>query len=93
MRKDAVITVRVSRASRRRIEEAARREGRSLSQLVERLIDRGLGPDGATGPGAAGPASTRTLAGVLRLGRVPTLADFRQVRSGLASSLGRKAVR
>jgi hypothetical protein len=88
MRKDAVVTVRMSRAARRRIEEAARREGRSLSQLVERLIDRGLGSDASTAAGASGPASTRTLAGVLRLGRVPTLADFRQARSDLSSSLG-----
>lgn len=89
MRKEAVITVRVSRASRRRIEEAARQEGRSLSQLVERLIERGLGPGGP----AASPAATRSLAGLLGTGRVPTLADFRQVRSQLSASLARKPAR
>ncbi len=92
MSKDAVITVRVSRLSRRRIAEAARREGRSLTQLVERLIDKGLASDGSASSGASGPQATRALAGLLGVGRVPTLADFRQVRSELSSSLGRKAV-
>lgn len=93
MGKDAVITVRVSRASRRRIEEAARREGRSLSQLVERLIDKGLGPGAPAVLAQSSPGSKRSLAGLLGAGRVPTLADFRQVRSELSSSLGRKGVR
>lgn len=88
-----MITVRVSRASRRRIEEAARREGRSLSQLVERLIESGMGSGASLAPGTSGSAPSRPLAGLLGAGRVPTLADFRYVRSQLASSLARKAVR
>jgi hypothetical protein len=93
MKKDAVITVRVSRASRRRIEEAARREGRSLSQLVERLIESGLATGHSAAPGASPRPSTPSLAGSLGAGRVPTLADFRQVRSQLSSSFARKARR
>lgn len=93
MRKDAVITVRVSRASRRRIEEAARREGRSLSQLVERLIESGMGTGGSAASGPPPHPSTWPLAGLLGAGRVPTLDDFRQVRAQLSSSLARKAVR
>lgn len=93
MAKDAVITVRVSRASRRRIEVAARQEGRSLSQLVERLIDQGLNRDTSPAPGATRSASPRSLAGVLGAGRVPTLADFCKIRAELSSSLGGKAGR
>ena len=42
MRKDATITVQVPRPTRQRLEALARREGRSLSQQVERLIEGGL---------------------------------------------------
>jgi len=91
MGKDAVITVRVSRAARRRIEEAARLEGRSLSQLVERLIERGLSSGAAGGSGSAGSVVSRPLAGRLAAGRVPTLADFRRVRSELSAALVRRA--
>lgn len=91
--KDAVITVRLPRASRRRIEQAAREEGRSLSQQVERLIERGLAAGALRARGASGPSPKRVLAGVLRAGRVPTLTDFRQARSRLSSSLGRRLFR
>jgi hypothetical protein len=94
MSKDAVITVRVTRASRRRIEAAARQEGRSLSQLIERLIDKGLGIE--TAPPVVPrftSAASRSLAGLLGAGRVPTLADFQTVRAELSSALGRKARR
>jgi hypothetical protein len=83
--KDAVITVRLPRATRQRIEELARQEGRSLSQLVERLIV------GALEAGlAAGNGTTRqpiSLAGILRGGRVPTMTDFKGVRRSLSRSL------
>jgi len=91
--KDAVITVRLPRASRRRIEQAAREEGRSLSQQVERLIERGLAAGEPQPPVGSRPPRKRALAGVLRAGRVPTLADFREVRSLLSSSLGRRSIR
>lgn len=91
--KDAVITVRLPRASRRRIEQAAREEGRSLSQQVERLIERGLAAGEPQPQVGSGPPRKRALAGVLRAGRVPTLADFRQARSQLSSSLGRRLLR
>ncbi len=80
--KDSVITVRLPRATRRRLETLARREGRSLSQQVERLIEHGMA-------GEATPAARRvsSLSGRLRLARVPSLADFRQVRMQLSTSL------
>jgi hypothetical protein len=90
MNKDAVITVRVTRAARRRIEAAARAQGRSLSQVVERLIESGLGGGPPFAGAMSGGASPRRLGGTLAGGRVPTLADFKAVRSRLASSLGRR---
>jgi hypothetical protein len=78
--KDAIVTVRLPRATRRRLEMLARRERRSLSQQVERLIEQGMAP-------AATPRGARSLAGVLRAGRVPSLADFRKVRAQLSTSL------
>ena len=86
--KDAVITVRVPRVTRKRLEELARREGRSLSQQVERLIARGMSPDGTA---AVGRRGARRLSGILRGGRVPTLADFRQIRLTLSTALGRRS--
>jgi len=80
--KDAVITVRLPKATRRRLEALARLEGRSLSQQVERLIERGM----AGGPESASRGS-RPLSGLLQGARVPSLADFRQVRAQLSTSL------
>jgi len=50
--KDAILTVRVASATRKRLEAVARREGRSLSAQVERLIEQGMT---ATEPGRRGP--------------------------------------
>jgi CopG antitoxin of type II toxin-antitoxin system len=87
--KDAIITVRLPRATRRRLETLAQREGRSLSQQVERLVEQGL--LGTLAPPLRG---ARTLSGRLRIGRVPSLADFRQARAQLSTSLaGRLAGR
>jgi hypothetical protein len=83
--KDAVITVRLPRATRQRIEELARREGRSLSQQVERLIVGALEAGLVAGNGA--PRQPNSLAGILRGGRVPTMADFKSVRRSLSRSL------
>ena len=81
--KDAVLTVRLPRATRARIEALARKEGRSLSQQVERLVESALrGP----AEGVAPPA-TRPLADVLAGARVPGLADFRATRRELSRSL------
>jgi ribbon-helix-helix CopG family protein len=80
--KDSVITVRLPRATRRRLETLARREGRSLSQQVERLIEYGM-----SGEPAPAVRRVRSLSGRLRLARVPSLADFRQVRTQLSTSL------
>jgi hypothetical protein len=83
MRKDAVITVRVPRPTRRRLEALARSEGRSLSQQVERLIERGLDEAGG---GAAARGHGR-LAGLLTGEPVPEYGDFRSVRNLLSASL------
>jgi hypothetical protein len=82
--KDAVITLRVPQATRRRLEALARAEGRSLSQQVERLLDRAMSMPGAP-PATRRPA--RPLAGSLRGGRVPTLRDFRDARAALSRSV------
>jgi Ribbon-helix-helix protein, copG family len=89
MRKDAVITLRVPRPTRRRLETLARREGRSLSQQIERLIESGLGEVDA---GAAASATGGT-AGLLASEPVPEHADFRVVRTLLSASLLRRARR
>ena len=85
MRKDATITVRVPRPTRRRLEALAKREGRSLSQQIGRLIDAGLeseeGSAVVTSDGAA------SLAGLLAREPVPDYEDFRAVRTLLSASL------
>jgi predicted DNA-binding protein len=89
VKKDAIITVRVPRPTRRRLEALARREGRSLSQQVERLIERGL--DGADGSAAAdGPAR---LSGLLAAEPAPEYGDFRSIRTLLSESLRREGRR
>jgi hypothetical protein len=87
--KDAVLTVRLPAATRRRLAALARKEGRSLSAQAERLIEQGIGGSGK--PGARRGA--RTLAGSLAGGSVPTLRDFRDVRALLAVSLQRRTSR
>jgi hypothetical protein len=86
MRKDAAITVRVPRPTRRRLEALARREGRSLSQQVERLIEKGL--DEADEIPNADPGPAR-LAGLLTGEPVAEYGDFREVRTVLSASLVR----
>ena len=87
MRKDATITVRVPRPVRRRLEALAKREGRSLSQQIGRLIDDGLERE----EGSAGIASNAagSLAGLLAREPAPEYADFRRVRTLLSASLSR----
>jgi hypothetical protein len=84
MRKDATITVRVPRPTRRRLEALAQREGRSLSQQVERLIEGGLEREDA---GAAPPGGPVKLAGLLAGEPLPEYGDFRSVRTLLSASL------
>jgi hypothetical protein len=82
MKRDAVITIRVPRPTRRRLEALARREGRSLSQQVGRLIDAALEPE----EGRVS-ASVRSLAGLLAREPVPDYDDFKSVRTLLTASL------
>ena len=84
--KDAIITVRVPAATRKRIAAMARSEGRSLSQQIERLIEGAMEHRASLGPHRRG---VRILSGALRSARVPSAADFRSVRSLIAESLGR----
>lgn len=86
MRKDAVITVRVPRPTRRRLEALARRQGRSLSQQVERLIEGGL--EREEGPVVA--VRPAPLAGLLAGEPIPEYGDFRAVRTLLSASLLRE---
>ena len=85
--KDAVVTVRMRSALRRRIESAARKEGRSLSAQIERLVEAGLeAPD-------RGTPAPRALSGLFAGGRVPALEDFAEVRRELSTALGRRSGR
>ncbi|MGD8896020.1 MAG: ribbon-helix-helix protein, CopG family [Acidobacteriota bacterium] len=88
MRKDATLTIRVPRPTRRRLERLARREGRSLSQQVERLIERGLEREEEE-PSAGRNAPP--LAGLLTGEPVPEYGDFRTVRTLLSASLLRSS--
>jgi hypothetical protein len=85
--KDAVLTVRLAAATRRRLEAHARKEGRSLSAQVERFIERGMARGGR---GPARVRGVRSLAGALAGGAVPSLADFRDARRLLSASLLRR---
>lgn len=85
MRKDATITVRVPRPTRRRVEALARRQGRSLSQQVERLIEGGLErEEGAAVRVSGAPAP---LSGLLAGETVAEYGAFRAVRTLLSASL------
>jgi predicted DNA-binding protein len=86
MRKDATITVRVPRLTRRRLESLAKREGRSLSEQIGRLIDDGLEREEEATVASDAPGS---LAGVLAREPVPEYRDFRAVRTFLSASLPR----
>jgi hypothetical protein len=86
--KDAVITVRLPRLTRTRIERLARVEGRSLSQQVERLIEAALG-SGARMPEHRATAA-RPLAGALMGAHVPTLLELRAARAALSRALDRR---
>ena len=88
MRKDATITVRVPRQTRERLEALAHREGRSLSQQIERLIERGLGADEGHAVAGAVP-----LAGLLARETPADYGDFRMVRTLLSTSLTRSGTR
>jgi hypothetical protein len=85
MKKDATVTVRVPRPTRRRLEALAKREGRSLSQQIGRLIDAGL--EREEGRAVLAPGSVPPLAGLFAGGPVPEYGDFREVRSLLSASL------
>jgi predicted transcriptional regulator len=85
--KEAVLTIRMGVATRRRLEMLARKEGRSLSAQAERLIEQGLVKQTRAGTNRRG---VRPLAGLLRGGVVPTLAEFRAVRAMITASMLRR---
>jgi hypothetical protein len=88
--KDAVVTVRLRSALRRRIEGVARKEGRSLSAQIEHLVETGL----EAGPRSTSPARRpKELSGLFAGSRVPTLEDFREVRAAISESLLRRTGR
>lgn len=86
--KNAVVTVRLRSVTKRRVASLARREGRSLSAQIERLVEAGLS-------GTTGTTTTRTvprsLAGIFAGAAVPTLKDFREVRAEMSRSLLKRA--
>ena len=84
-----MMTVRLPSSLRRQVEELARREGRSLSRQVGRLIEEGIGRT-AGGPAGVPLRRARELSGLLQGGRVPVLADFREVRALISTSFRRR---
>lgn len=93
--KDAVLTIRLTSATRKRVEDFARRESRSISQAAERLLQMGLSA-ASSGEGRAGetPAAwgaPAPLAGLFQGELVPTLEDFREVRSELSAAMNRRS--
>jgi hypothetical protein len=88
--KDAVLTIRVASDLRKRLEDLARREGRSLSQQAGRLIELGVG-GGVAGARTPRGSQRRALSGIFQGGRVPTLADFREARSSISRSLSARS--
>lgn len=83
MKKDAMITIRLPQPTRRRLQALARKEGRSLSQQVERLIERGM----AAGIESPSAVPARPLSGRLRGGRSATAREMKAVRTLLSEAL------
>lgn len=81
-----MITIRLPQPTRRRLQALARRDGRSLSQQVERLIERGM----AAGEEASVAEPVRPLSGRLRGGPVPTARALKGVRTLLSAALVRR---
>lgn len=85
MPKDAAITVRIPLRVKRRLEALARHERRSLSAQVVTCIEESL--DSRSAEEATEPSR---LLGLMEGARVPTEADFKEVRLLLWGSLGRR---
>ena len=86
--KDTTLTIRLPAATRARIEALAEAEGRSLSAQVERLLEVAFATlEGRVAEDGARSWGPRPLGGVLAGGRVPTLAEMREVRDELSASL------
>jgi hypothetical protein len=91
--KDSILTVRIPSATRRRLEQVAKAEGRSLSQQVERWIEERL-RNSSVAEGPTGlERGARSLSGVLKGGEVPSLEDFREMRRLLSASIGSRVAR
>ncbi len=88
--RDAILTIRMPAETKKRLEDAARKEGRSLSGQAFRLIERGLEGKDAT---AERPQRVRSLSAVLHVARVPELSDFREIRRALSRALSRESKR
>jgi hypothetical protein len=78
--KDAILTVRVPAAMRRRLEDLARDEGRSLSGQVERLLHLALAEK-------TRPAAPPPLSGRFAEYGAPTWEELRAVRRELGRAL------
>ena len=88
MSKDAAITVRIPTSLKRRLEALAHRERRSLSAQIATCLEASLHAE-ADEPSAE-PAR---LLGLLEGARVPTEADFKEVRRLLWGSLAQREPR
>ena len=88
MQKLAAVTVRLSPSLKRRLQDRARREHRSLSAQVEYELARSLDAETVT----SAPRKGRFL-GRYAGGRVPREEDFVEVRAALWGKLGRRDAR
>lgn len=87
MAKDAAVTVRLSQALKRTLEEHARRERRSLSAQIAAYLERGVESESAPRemPGR--------VIGLFEGGPVPSDQDFAYARRLLWGSLGKRGSR
>ena len=88
MAASAAITVRLSAALKRRLQERARREHRSLSAQVEYELAKSVVAERTSIEPAKGK-----LLGRYAGGRIPRDEDFTEVRAALWGKLGRRDLR
>jgi hypothetical protein len=85
MANDAVITVRISRGVKQKLEARAIRERRSLSAQIATYLEQGLSSEPAGAAGIRG-----RLLGLYEGTRVPTDEEIDRVRADLWRSLGKR---
>ena len=83
--KGSSLSVALAPKLRRRLEQLAKREGRTFEAQLERVIESGL--SAAEAANARPRRGKRSLAGMLASERSPTIDELREVRSELSARL------